>query len=182
MPPPSLVLQVSARRSEMGTQHQPNRLQSQRIRHSIITLLLTAGVRGFLTPGTHTILSGDAENNLNIPAAPPLWSRGQSSWLQIQRSRVRVRFTELPYVLRSSGSGTGSTQTREICHADWPRGILYPQKLALTAPTSGGRSVGIVLWRTNATEFVVCLYQRLQRFYLLKDWKFLKMWDEGHTF
>jgi hypothetical protein len=35
----------------------------------------------------------------------------------------------------------------------WPRGILYPQKLALTSLTSGGRSVGIVRSRTQATEF-----------------------------
>ena len=30
---------------------------------------------------------------------------------------------------------------------------LYPQKLALTSPSSGGRSVGIVRVRTKATEF-----------------------------
>jgi hypothetical protein len=36
----------------------------------------------------------------------------------------------------------------------WPRGTLYPQKLALTSPTSGGRSVGIVRSRTQATEFI----------------------------
>jgi len=30
---------------------------------------------------------------------------------------------------------------------------LYPQKLALTSPTSGSRSVGIVHMRTKATEF-----------------------------
>jgi hypothetical protein len=42
---------------------------------------------------------------------PPLWSSGQSSWLQIQRSRVRL--PALPDFLRSSGSGTGSTQARE---------------------------------------------------------------------
>jgi hypothetical protein len=39
---------------------------------------------------------------------PPLWSSGQSSWLQTQRSRVR--FPVLPDFLSSSGSGTGSTQ------------------------------------------------------------------------
>ena len=33
---------------------------------------------------------------------------------------------------------------------------LYPQKLALTSPTGGGRSVGLVLSRTKATGFVVC--------------------------
>jgi len=31
---------------------------------------------------------------------------------------------------------------------------LYPQKLALTSPTDGGRSVGIVRVRTKATEFL----------------------------
>ena len=31
---------------------------------------------------------------------------------------------------------------------------LYPQKLALTSPTGGGRSVGIVCSRTKATEFL----------------------------
>jgi hypothetical protein len=35
----------------------------------------------------------------------------------------------------------------------WPRDILYPQKLALTSPTSGGRSVGIVRLRTKSTQF-----------------------------
>jgi hypothetical protein len=30
---------------------------------------------------------------------------------------------------------------------------LYPQKLALTSSTGGGRSVGIVRSRTKATEF-----------------------------
>jgi hypothetical protein len=36
---------------------------------------------------------------------PPLWSSGQSSWLQIRRSQVR--FPELPHFFRSSGSRTG---------------------------------------------------------------------------
>jgi len=32
---------------------------------------------------------------------------------------------------------------------------LYPQKLALTSPTGGGRSVGIVRVRNKATEFFI---------------------------
>jgi hypothetical protein len=32
---------------------------------------------------------------------------------------------------------------------------FYVQKLALTSLTSGGRSVGIVRWRTEATEFII---------------------------
>jgi hypothetical protein len=35
---------------------------------------------------------------------------------------------------------------------DWRRSTLYPQKLALTSPTSGGRLVGIVRLRTQATD------------------------------
>jgi hypothetical protein len=42
---------------------------------------------------------------------PPLWSRGQSSLLQTQRSRVR--FPALPDFLTSSSSATGSIQPRE---------------------------------------------------------------------
>jgi hypothetical protein len=34
----------------------------------------------------------------------------------------------------------------------WPRDNIYPRKLALTLPTSGGRSVSIVLSRTQVTE------------------------------
>ena len=35
--------------------------------------------------------------------------------------------------------------------------MFYPQKLALTSPTGGGRSVGIVRVRTKATEFIFSL-------------------------
>ena len=47
-----------------------------------------------------------------VTGGPPLWSSGQSFWLQIQRSRVR--FPAIPDFLSSSGSGTGSTQPREV--------------------------------------------------------------------
>jgi hypothetical protein len=91
---------------------------------------------------------------------------------------VRVpgyRFPVLSDFPRSSGSGTGSTQPRDYNwgaawkkssgsgleireygrrdSSHWPRGSLYPQKLALTSPTNGGRSVGIVRSRTQTTEF-----------------------------
>jgi hypothetical protein len=41
---------------------------------------------------------------------------------------------------------------------------LYPQKLALISPTSGGRSVGIVRSRTEATEvfFFFAIYVQLE--------------------
>jgi hypothetical protein len=54
---------------------------------------------------------------------------------------------------KSSGSGLDS---REYCRRDpsrWPCDTLYLQKLALTSPTSGGRSIGIVRSRTQVTKF-----------------------------
>jgi hypothetical protein len=36
----------------------------------------------------------------------------------------------------------------------WPRDTLYQQKLVLTTPTSGGRSVDIVRLRAEATEYL----------------------------
>jgi hypothetical protein len=52
---------------------------------------------------------------------------------------------------KSSGSGL---ENREYGRRDTSRGTLYPQKLALTSPRSGGRSVGVVRSRTQATEFI----------------------------
>jgi hypothetical protein len=37
--------------------------------------------------------------------------------------------------------------------------ILKADIEALTSPTSGGRSVGIVRWRTKASEFVCFLFE-----------------------
>jgi hypothetical protein len=55
-----------------------------------------------------------------------------------------------------SWSYTRSLESRDYDRRDpsrWRRGILYPQRLELTLPTSGGRSFGIVCSRTHATEF-----------------------------
>jgi hypothetical protein len=58
-------------------------------------------------------------------------------------------------LLGRKGSVSG-LESREYGRRDpsrWPRGTLYPQKLALTTPTSGGRLVGTVRSLTKATEF-----------------------------
>jgi hypothetical protein len=109
---------------------------------------------------------------------PPLWSVSQSSWLQIQRpgfdSRRYQIFWEVvglergPLSLvstteellerKSSGSGLESREYGRRGPPRCPCGILYPQKLALTSPTSGGRSVGIVRSRTHATEIFYYYY------------------------
>jgi hypothetical protein len=103
---------------------------------------------------------------------PPLWSSGQSSWLQIQRSGFHSRrhqtfweavglergplslVSTIEWLLERKSSGSG-LECREYGRRDssrWPNGILYPQNLALTSPTSGGHSVGIFRSRTQATE------------------------------
>jgi hypothetical protein len=56
---------------------------------------------------------------------------------------------------KSSGSGL---EIREYGRRDplrSPHITLYPQKLVLTSSTSGGRSVGIVCSRAQATEFFI---------------------------
>jgi hypothetical protein len=54
----------------------------------------------------------------------------------------------------SSGSGLENRQYSCGDPLRWPRDTLYPQKLALTSPTSGGLSVGIVRLRTKAMEYL----------------------------
>jgi hypothetical protein len=100
------------------------------------------------------------------------------SWLQIQRSRVRFPALQIFWevmgpersplslmstieVLLGRNNGGSSLENKEYSHGDplrWPHDTLYPQKLALTSPTSGGRLVGIVRLRTTATEFVHSCY------------------------
>jgi hypothetical protein len=96
-----------------------------------------------------------------------------SLWFPGYRSRGLGCATDFQ---RCSGSRTGSTQSHEyswgatwkkssgcgleienmavgICHADHVASSIR-KKLALISPTSGGRSVGIVRSRTQATEFL----------------------------
>jgi hypothetical protein len=58
---------------------------------------------------------------------------------------------------KSSGSSLESREYGRRDSSRWPLDSFYPQKLALTSPTSGGRSVVIIRARTCATEFV-CLF------------------------
>jgi hypothetical protein len=62
--------------------------------------------------------------------------------------------------LLGRNSSRSGLENREYGRGDplrWPLDTLYPQKLALTSPTSGGCSVCIVRLLTKATEFV-CIF------------------------
>jgi hypothetical protein len=106
---------------------------------------------------------------------PPLWSSGQSSRLQIQRSGFDslryqifwevvglplslVSTIEEPLERKRSCSGLENRDYDRRDPSRWLRRTQYPQKLALTSLTSGGHSVGIVRSRTQATGLVlVCI-------------------------
>jgi hypothetical protein len=103
----------------------------------------------------------------------PLWSSGQSSCLQIQRSGFDSRHYQIFWeivvlergplslvstievLLQSKSSGSG-LDNRDYGRRDpslKPSGALYPWKLALTSLTSSGLWVGIVRSRTQVTWF-----------------------------
>jgi hypothetical protein len=108
---------------------------------------------------------------------PPLWSSGQSScntsrrpgfdsrhyqifWKVVGLKRGAFSLVSATEELLERKSSGSVLEDREYGRGDplrWPRDILYPQKLALTSPTSGGRSIGIVPSRTKATEFSLVL-------------------------
>jgi hypothetical protein len=110
---------------------------------------------------------------INVIFRLPLWSSGQSSWLQIQRSgfnswryqifreivgleRGPLRLVSTIEELLGRKSSGSYLENREYGHRDpshWPHGTLHLQKLALTSLTSGGCSVGMVRLWTQVTEF-----------------------------
>jgi hypothetical protein len=54
---------------------------------------------------------------------------------------------------KSSGFGLENKEYDSVDPSHYPRGTFWPQKLALTPPTSDGRSVGIIRSRTQTMEF-----------------------------
>jgi hypothetical protein len=118
----------------------------------------------------------DFQLNLNILVILgrlPLWSSGQSSWLQIRSSGFDFRRYQIfwkvvglergPLSLVSTieellgrKNSCSSIESQEYGRRDpsrLPRDTFYTQKLSLTSLTRSGRSVGIVRSRTQATEF-----------------------------
>jgi hypothetical protein len=108
---------------------------------------------------------------------PPVWSSGQSSWLQIQRSGFDFRRYQIFWEVVGLERGPISHETiiEELLERKsisfglesleygrwdsfrWPRETLYQQKLALTSPTNGRCLVGIVRSRTKATELLLVM-------------------------
>jgi hypothetical protein len=88
-----------------------------------------------------------------VPGSIPGATRFLWEVVGLERGPLSITSTT-EVLLERKGSGSG-LQSRDYGRRDpscWPRGILYPQTFSLTSPTSGGRSVGIVRLRTQATE------------------------------
>jgi hypothetical protein len=88
--------------------------------------------------------------------------------LHLQLYKLQTYSVKRIYTLEGGQSGRNIQwiyyiyiKPREYCRRDpsrWPRGTLYPHKLATSSPTSGGRSVGIVRSRTQTMEFSLVIY------------------------
>jgi hypothetical protein len=123
----------------------------------------------------NTLYQPDLRRYLNFKR-PPLWSSGQSSWLQIRRPGFDSRHYQKKVVDLERGPLSLVSTTEELLdgkvaapvyktentavgirHADHVTPSIR-KTLAITSPTSGGRSVGIVLSRTQTMEFFFCFF------------------------
>jgi hypothetical protein len=59
---------------------------------------------------------------------------------------------------KSSGFGSRKQRLIAVGIRCADHATLYPRKLALTSPTSGGRSIGIVRLRTKSTAFSLVFF------------------------
>jgi hypothetical protein len=106
----------------------------------------------------------------------------QIFWEVVGLEQGSLRLLSTTEELLGINKSSSRIEIREYSHGDplhWPCNTLYPQKLALTSPISGGRSVGIVCSRTKATEFSFFMLSLLIYF---KDgdcsflWILVKIW------
>jgi hypothetical protein len=120
---------------------------------------------------------------------PPLWSSGQSYWLQIQGSGYNSRryqifwevvglewgplsLVSITEELLERKISVSCLEIREYSRRDsspWPRDILCPQTLALIWPTSSSCSVGLVRSRTQATEFSLVLVSYARNYNVVRQ-------------
>jgi hypothetical protein len=73
-----------------------------------------------------------------------------------------VSTTEEQLGKRSSGCGLENRECGRGDPSRWPRGTLYPRRLALIPSTSGGRSIGIIRSWTMAMQVLVIVQCELE--------------------
>jgi hypothetical protein len=146
---------------------QNHREHSEQAIHRLSTVITLQPITAFIDSHSRVFIFKRQNTFFSV-----VWSSGQSSRLQIQRSgydsqryqifREVVGMKRGPLSLVSTNeellgrkSSGSSLQTQKYgCGYPlrWPPDTLYPQMLALTSPTSGCRSVGIVRSQTKATQ------------------------------
>jgi hypothetical protein len=94
------------------------------------------------------VLATDPEARVRFPAL------SEKKVVGLERSPLSLVSTTEELLDRKVAAPVYKTENTAvgIRHADHVA-LLYPQKLAITSPTSGGRSIGIVRSRTQTMEF-----------------------------
>jgi hypothetical protein len=101
--------------------------------------------------------------------------RYQIFWEVVSLERGPLSFVSTIEELLGRKSRGSGLENREYWRGDplrWPHNSLCSQKLALTSPTSGDYSVGIVPSRTKATEFSCYVFSPVvtKRLHRIEPW------------
>jgi hypothetical protein len=83
----------------------------------------------------------------------------QIFWEVVGLERGPLSLVSITEELIGRNNSCSGLETREYGREDqlgWPRETLYQRKLALTSPTGGSRSVGVVLSWTKPQSLFVC--------------------------
>jgi hypothetical protein len=100
------------------------------------------------------------DSNEFVNVRRPLWQEDRSVVSFLGPSPGALNLEGQVPILISHRNRVAKNMAAVIRHAS--RGTLYPQTFALTSPTSGGRSVGIVHSWTQAMEFFLLLLEAYQ--------------------
>jgi hypothetical protein len=105
-------------------------------------------------------LATDSEARVRFQALPDFLKKKKGKQV-VGLERGPLSLVSTTEELLDKKSSDSCLENREYGRRDpsrWPRGTLYPQKLATTSPRRGGRSFGIVRSRTQTMEFVFVFY------------------------
>jgi hypothetical protein len=112
------------------------------------------------------------------------WAYVGGGWVEIAYVRTRLKYLITAWNTFQDNKGKVSLffslEIREYGRRDpsrSPRGTLYLHKLALTLPTSGGRTIGRVCSRTKATEFFFIVGNSLTT----RPWRHMGKWRYSPT-
>jgi hypothetical protein len=87
--------------------------------------------------------------------------RYQIFWEVVGLEQGPLSIVSITEELRECKNSAPGLENRDNGRGDplrWPRDTLYTQELALTSPTGGGCSVGVVRLWTKSTQFSQCLH------------------------